>query len=121
MATILIIDDDEALRSVIRRILERSGHLVKEAPDGIRGLALFDVEPVDAVITDLFMPEKEGIETIIELRERSARVRILAISGGARFGPDEPLTDARLLGADAVLAKPFSVEELSEAMEALLG
>jgi CheY-like chemotaxis protein len=120
MADILIIDDDEALRRAMRRILERAGHQVREAEDGARGLALYREQEADVVVTDLIMPEKEGIETIIELRESYPGVKILAMSGGGAVGPDGPLTDARFLGADASLPKPFSVEDLQDAIARLL-
>ena len=120
MANILIIDDDDARRRAMRRILERAGHSVREAPDGARGLALYREEAADVVVTDLIMPEKEGIETIIELREAYPGVRILAVSGGGTVDPDGPLTDARFLGADAALPKPFSVEDLQAAVARLL-
>ena len=120
MASILIIDDDDALRHTMRKILERAGHRVREAADGARGLTLFRQEASDVVVTDLIMPEKEGIETIIELREGYPWVKILAVSGGGSVDPDGPLTDARYLGADATLPKPFSVEDLQDAVARLL-
>lgn len=120
MANILIIDDDAALRGTMRKILERAGHRVREAPDGARGIMLYREEAADVVVTDLIMPEKEGIETIIELREEYPGVRILAVSGGGSIDPGGPLTDATYLGADAALAKPFTVEELQDAVARLL-
>lgn len=120
MATILIIDDDEALRGTMRRILERKGHDVLEAGDGREGMALFRERGPDVVITDLIMPEQEGIETILQLKEEHAGARVLAVSGGGRVGPGGPLSDAVELGADASLAKPFSVEQLQQAVERLL-
>jgi len=104
----------------MRRILERTGHNVRVAPDGDMGISLHRAEPADLVITDLIMPEKEGIETIQELREDFPEVRILAVSGGGLVDPDGPLTDAELFGADASLAKPFSVAELRDAVDGLL-
>lgn len=121
MALILIIDDDAALRATVRKILERAGHEVRDAGDGDRGLRIFREEGADLVITDIIMPEKEGIETIQELREADPDLPILAISGGGRADPSEPLTDARLLGADETLAKPFDVDELRKTVEHLLG
>ena len=104
----------------MRRILERAGHNVRVAADGDMGISLYRAEPADLVITDLIMPEKEGIETIQELREDFPEVRILAVSGGGMVDPNGPLSDAELFGADASLAKPFSVDELREAVAGLL-
>ena len=120
MSDILIIDDDDALRATVRKVLERDGHSVREAADGAEGLEAIESDPPDLVITDLFMPEKEGIETILELRESHPDLRILAVSGGGRVGPGGPLSDAEALGADASLAKPFDVEELRGVVERLL-
>lgn len=121
MADIIIIDDEPALRGTMRKILERAGHSVREASDGDEGIRLFRVRPADLVVTDIFMPEKEGMETIQELREEDPEVRILAVSGGGSIGPSGPLHDAELFGADGSLAKPFSVEELQEKVDDLLG
>lgn len=121
MALILIIDDDDALRATMRKILERAGHEVRDAVDGDRGLKVFREEGPDLVITDIIMPEKEGIETIQELRQEAPDLPILAVSGGGRADPSEPLTDAMLLGADETLAKPFGVDELVDVVERLLG
>ena len=115
---ILVIDDDQAIRGAIRRILERDGHQVSEAENGERGLALFRAEGPELVVTDLIMPEKEGIETILELRALSPDVKILAMSGSDPVGR---LGDAEALGANASLAKPFSVDGLRAAVADLLG
>jgi CheY-like chemotaxis protein len=122
MGRVLVIDDDGAIRGTMRKILERDGHEVREAADGRRGLELFRAEGADVVVTDIIMPEKEGIETILELREASPDVRILAVSGGdAVLGGGERLQDARALGADASLPKPFTVDQLRNAVAELLG
>ena len=95
--------------------------LVIDAPDGRRGIELFRSVGADVVVTDLIMPEKEGIETIIELRAESQGVRILAISGGDWLGSGGGrLADAESLGADASLAKPFTVDQLRDAVARLL-
>lgn len=120
MARILIIEDDAAVRRTMRKIVERMGHVVGEAEDGARGLSLFRQERYDLVVTDLLMPEKEGIETIMELREEAPGVKILAVSGGMVLDRTGPLEDAEALGADASLPKPFAVEELRSAVEGLL-
>lgn len=120
MAHILVIDDDAPLRSLVREILEREGHSVADAEDGDEGLHLFRERLPDLVITDIIMPGKEGIETIQELRGECPGVRILAISGGGTRGPSGPLWDARLLGADETLAKPFRIAELRDAVRRIL-
>ena len=114
-----MIDDDEAMRSTVRKILEREGHEVRVAKDGGEGLRIFRERPADVVVTDVIMPGKEGIETILELREEAPDVRILVISGGLLT--ETRLSDAEALGADASLPKPFTVDELRSAVAALLG
>ena len=121
MKIILVIDDDEDVRSCIRNILEHSGYSVLEAENGSVGICIFRKNPVDLVIVDLFMPEKEGIETIIELRKEYADLKILAISGGIPgYGPDHFLHIAQKLGADGTLDKPFNMQQLLSKVENLL-
>ena len=120
MGRVLVIDDDPAIRGSIRKILEREGHDVREARDGDEGVRLFRHERVDVVVTDLIMPGKEGIETILELRENDPGVRILAISGGGTMLGESVLSDAEAIGADASLSKPFTVDQLRRAVAALL-
>jgi len=120
VASVLIIDDDAAVRRLLSAALVRAGHNVREAGDGAEGMALYRAQPSDLVITDVFMPGQDGIETIQELREEFPASRILAISGGSIGGPQGTLTDAKLLGADATLAKPFTVDELIGAVSSLL-
>jgi len=116
-----VIDDDEDVRSCIRNILEHSGYSVLEAENGSVGICIFRKNPVDLVIVDLFMPEKEGIETIIELRKEYADLKILAISGGIPgYGPDHFLHIAQKLGADGSLDKPFNMQQLLTKIELLL-
>jgi DNA-binding response OmpR family regulator len=121
MNIILVIDDDEDVRSCIRNILEHSGYSVLEAENGKVGIDICRHNPVDLVIVDLFMPEKEGIETIIELRKEYADLKILAISGGIPgYGPDHFLHIAQKLGADGTLDKPFNMQQLLSKVENLL-
>jgi|WetSurMetagenome_2_1015567.scaffolds.fasta_scaffold89800_3 DNA-binding response OmpR family regulator len=121
MKIILVIDDDEDVRSCIRNILEHSGYSVLEAENGKVGIDICRHNPVDLVIVDLFMPEKEGIETIIELRKEYADLKILAISGGIPgYGPDHFLHIAQKLGADGTLDKPFNMQQLLSKVENLL-
>lgn len=120
MAHILVIDDEAPIRAMLQQVLERSGHEVAVATEGAEGLTLFRAKPADLVITDIFMPEKEGIETILELRKQSPQTKIIAISGGGRAGKLDFLTTAKNLGAHQTLAKPFERQELLDAVNAVL-
>jgi DNA-binding NtrC family response regulator len=117
MADVLIIDDDRQIRRLLRRICQRAGHAVREAENGRCGVELFQQQRPHLVITDILMPEMEGIETIMALRRNGPRVPIIAISGG-----DDPvyLQAASKLGATAELKKPFSPEQLLSLVEGLL-
>jgi DNA-binding response OmpR family regulator len=106
MARILIIDDDVQILNMLRQTLEREGHAVVDAPDGNEGLRLFRENPTDLIITDLIMPEKEGIETIMELRRDFPDVKIIAISGGGRLDPGQYLSIAKSFGAQYTFTKP---------------
>ena len=121
MAKILVIDDDEIIRSLLREFLERDGHEVMEAENGRIGITLFHENGADLVITDLIMPEKEGIETIRELRRDFSDVKIIAISGGGTIGPETYLQMAKSMGADRVFDKPFNMQKMSEAIRELTG
>jgi CheY-like chemotaxis protein len=114
---ILVIDDEKLLRQTIRRMLESAGHEVIEAEDGRAGIAAFAKHEVDAVVTDIIMPQKEGIETIREIRAANPTIRIVAISGGGRNQNMEFLKLAGKLGATATLAKPFRKEDLLAVVE----
>ena len=120
MARILIIDDDGPVRLILRKALESDGYEVMDAPNGKVGIELFKEERADLIICDLIMPEKEGIETIMELRRGFPEVKIIAISGGGRGAPDQYLSSAKRLGANATMTKPFEREELLEAVRKLL-
>jgi DNA-binding response OmpR family regulator len=120
MALILVIDDDDALRRVIQRTLRAKHHRVIEAANGVEGMRLVDEQKPDAVITDILMPQKEGIETIREIRERAPGVKIIAISGGGTSHNLMFLDVARAFGADAALAKPFRPNELTAAVDEVL-
>lgn len=120
MASVLIIDDDIGIRRMLRGALERAGHRIEEAENGAEGMQRYRSAPADLVITDVFMPDQDGIETIQQLREEFPESRILAISGGSVGGSSAALTDAMLFGADATLAKPFTVRELVAAVAGLL-
>lgn len=117
---ILVIDDDAAVRKFISMILQRKKHTVIEADNGKSGLMLLQENPdVSVMITDLIMPEKEGIETIIEVRQHFPSIKIIAISGGGKVSPENYLVIADALGANTTLKKPFSGQELMHAIENL--
>ncbi len=121
MARILLIDDDELVRITLGRSLTDAGHFVTLASDGAEGLKKFDGAPFDLVITDIIMPEQEGIETILKLRQHKLRIPVIAISGGGRQRNLDFLKAAREFGADATLSKPFTGPELLAAVDAALG
>ena len=114
MARILLIEDDDSVRTMLRLTLDDFGHTVIEARNGKEGLALLEHANADLLITDILMPEKEGLEVLMELRKRHPPVKIIAISGG------DYLHMAKLMGAAKVLAKPFSTNLLIAAIDELL-
>ena len=120
MSAILVIDDDASVREVVSEMLRLEGHEVIIAENGRDAVPLLSARHIDLVITDLIMPEKEGIETISEIRRTDSRIPIIAISGGGRLGPGDYLETARYIGADATLAKPFARQELLATIDALL-
>lgn len=121
MTTILLVDDEDLLREGVREILEMSDYSVIEARDGEEALALFAINNVDLVISDIVMPNMDGVDFVTRLRESFPDVPILTISGGsrvvsARFGLDSAL----LSGANASLTKPFNAKQLLEKVQQLL-
>lgn len=116
MARILLIDDDQFMAATTEKMLQRHGHEVVRAPNGAAGVALFGAVNPDVVITDIVMPEQNGIETIGQLLALSAALQIIAISGGGRTGCDGFLGAARKAGAVEALAKPFRMEALIAAV-----
>ena len=121
MPLVLVIDDEPTIRQILREMLEESGHAVIEAADGKVGLWLFREMRPDLTIVDLFMPEKEGIETIQDMRAARPDAKIIAISGGGRFGTTGLLDGVTDLGATTALAKPFRRDELLAAVSAAMG
>jgi DNA-binding response OmpR family regulator len=119
MTRILVIDDDVQVCTMLERFFIRKGYAVDVAFDGNQGLKKFRPEETNLVITDLVMPEKEGIETVMELRAKSSAVKIIAISGGGRVGPESYLEIARELGAQRTFEKPVDFDELLHAVEEL--
>jgi CheY-like chemotaxis protein len=112
MAKILVIDDDVIVRRTIIRLLEDGGYKVLSAEDGLRGMAMFRSERPDLVITDIIMPEQEGIQTITEMRKAKPDAKIIVISGSGRIGNIDFLRIAQHLGASDAIAKPFDPDDL---------
>ena len=117
---VIVIDDDPAVRSVLVAAFNRVGCETRWAVDGRSGVKLFDAEPAHLVVTDIVMPNQEGIETILQLKRRDRPPRVIAISGGGRLGGQDFLLWAKHLGADAVLPKPFRTSQLIEVARDLL-
>ena len=120
MTKVLVIDDDDEIRQLLRHLLEEAGYQVIEAANGTAGIRCAEREHPQLLIVDMLMPEKEGLETISEIRVNMKDVKILAISGGGRTGNMGPLKIAKQMGADGVLAKPFKLIELRNAVSSLL-
>jgi DNA-binding NtrC family response regulator len=120
MARIIVIDDQEPIRRIVRRALENEKHQVFEADDGEAGMKLLHSEPVDVVITDIFMPGWDGIQTLREIRKRYPAVKVIAMSGGDSTGMLDLRKDAELLGAVKSLQKPFTAREIVELVRAVL-
>ncbi|HSB43930.1 MAG TPA: response regulator [Nitrospira sp.] len=110
MSKILVIDDEESVRMLLRAVLEEDGHEVREATDGRTGIALYRQERADLVIADILMPDLNGLDMIVELTREFLDVKVIAITGV--YGEPDLLKRARLLGARHTFYKPFSPEEL---------
>jgi DNA-binding response OmpR family regulator len=120
MNSVLVIDDDPVIRSVVQHVLEKNGFQVATADDGQSGLSRFAELNPDLVIVDILMPGKEGIATILELREANPNARILAMTGGGNFAAGDVLRIAELLGADNSIEKPFAPKALVTIVERCL-
>jgi len=121
MARILLIDDSDEFRDVFKEILERSGYIVVDAAGGDEGIRRYKENPVDLVITDIVMPGKEGLETMMELRRANPAVKIIAISGGGFEDPSTYLEGAALLGgAIRTFTKPFPMDKMLLAIKEVL-
>ena len=121
MTKILVIDDDAIVRKTIVQLLEDDGYQVVSAEDGLRGMAMFRSEQPDLVITDIIMPEQEGIQTIEEILKAKPDAKIIATSGGGLIGNNDFLEIAKARGAMAVIPKPFDMEELLGLVRDCLG
>ncbi len=120
MGRIMVVEDDKAVRELLREILKRAGHEVIAAGNGKEAIALYQDTPADLIITNILMPEKEGLETIQEMRRDDPDIKIIAISGGGQIGPADYLEIARRFGARRTFSKPFDRKELLAAVDELL-
>jgi DNA-binding NtrC family response regulator len=120
MVRILVIDDEEPVRIVFKDILERAGYEVAVAADGEEGITVQSENPSDIIITDIVMPGKEGLKTIMEMRRKFPGVQIIAISGGGQIPAEEYLDLAARFGAACTLMKPISAQELIAAVKNIL-
>jgi CheY-like chemotaxis protein len=112
MARILVVDDNATLAGAVRRVLERSGHGVRVAATGLEGARQYREEAADLVLLDIHMPGMDGIEVLAQLRAIAPTLPVIVMSGGVQTKGLDLLGDAKLLGAFATLAKPFSIDEL---------
>jgi len=120
LARILIIDDDPDVLRVLHNLFLAMGYSVEDAPDSATGIRKHHEKPFDLILTDIVMPDKEGISTIIELRHEYPDLKIVAMSGGGDFEPYGYLDIARRVGADRTITKPFSAKEILNVMNELL-
>jgi len=121
MARILVIDDQEPIRRVVRRALEQDGHEVFDASDGEVGMEILESHSFDIVITDIFMPGQDGIVTLRQIRKRFPTVKVIVISGGDSTGMMDLRQDVELLGAVKSLQKPFNAKEIVDLVRSVLG
>jgi CheY-like chemotaxis protein len=120
MARILVVEDDEPLRTMVSKLVRSWGHEVMEAANGEEGITAFIRNPAEVIITDIMMPEKDGLNVIVRLRQDYPGTKIIVMSGGLAHGPGAYLELAEQLGADQTLRKPFSKEELRTALAAVI-
>lgn len=120
MAGILLVEDDKELREMLKISLIRHKYTVMEAADGKEAITHFKPSITDLVITDLIMPDEDGLKVIMRLHEIKPSLKVIAISGGGKAGPGSYLSLAKALGANAIFSKPFSVNDLITKIELLL-
>ena len=120
MSRVLVIDDEPYILLMLKKMFEKEGFEVDIAINGDEGVRMFSKYPADIVITDIVMPEKEGLETIREFKQSNPDLKIIAISGGGRIDSKEYLDSARLFGAARIFRKPFKQREMVNAVHELL-
>lgn len=120
MPRILVVDDDPISRQVLRAMLEKEGHLISEAEDGAKAVRDYDSGLIDLVITDIFMPEKEGVQTVRELMKENPNVKIIAVSGGSSSANYDSLDWIKMFGVKYTFTKPFDSKAIIAAVDDLL-
>jgi CheY-like chemotaxis protein len=120
MANILVVDDDTLTLDLFTIVLQRHGYFFSVAKDGAEALKLCESQKFDLIITDIFMPNMDGFELIVDLVGKNSKVPVIAMSGGGYWAVQKVLPDALILGAQIALAKPFSKEQLFDAIDAAL-
>jgi CheY-like chemotaxis protein len=120
MARVIVIDDQEPIRRIVRTALERAGHEVLDAGDGALGLQLLERHAADVVLTDIFMPGMDGIQMLRQIRKQFPAVRVIVMSGGDSTGMLDLRRDAELLGAVKSLSKPFTTHEIVAAVNGVI-
>ena len=120
MGKILIIDDEPYILLMLKKMIEKIGYEVELASNGREGMDIFRKNGVDMVITDIIMPDKEGLEIILEMKQAQPELKIIAISGGGRISPESYLECAMHFGASRVFQKPFKQKELVSAVKILM-
>jgi two-component system, chemotaxis family, chemotaxis protein CheY len=121
MAHVLVVDDEGQMRKLIRLVMEQEGHTVVEAPNGKKAIQHLQEAEIDLVISDIVMPDMDGLELIRGIRRNHPGIKILAISGAGKEGPGLYLNMAEHFGADEILMKPFSPDQLIKKVSAVLG
>ena len=121
MKNILLVDDEEPIRKVLSTVLTEEGHSFAEASSGIEALKIMETQSFDLVITDVIMPDCDGIELVMSIRKKMPDVKVIVMSGGGRVRADDYLNLAKKLGATRVFEKPFNTAEFRETVSELLG
>jgi CheY-like chemotaxis protein len=120
VATILVVDDDRQICALLKQVLEDQGYTVESALNGIDGISLYRSHPADLIILDILMPEKEGLETILDLRREFPKIKIIAMSGGSERAKLNLLDLARRLGAQYTVNKPFELQTITDLVKKAL-
>ena len=120
MAHVLVVDDDDDVRAVVRKVVTKLGHQVWDVADGQQALRLLETSPMDLIISDVYMADMDGMELLVRIQQLDLHVPVVVISGGGYKAKDEILKMAAACGAVATLDKPFTVEQLRETVEPFL-